>query len=77
MPLSVRLKPELEQLLAATARRERKSRSAIIHEALAARLRPVNPRLGDVIRGALANAPDGFALERKQPRKVDRRAWER
>ncbi|HEV8551989.1 MAG TPA: hypothetical protein VGR65_01185 [Casimicrobiaceae bacterium] len=77
MPLSVRLKPELEQLLAATARRERKSRSAIIHEALAARLRPVKPRLGDVIRGALANAPNGFALERKQPRKVDRRAWER
>ena len=58
MPLSVRLKPELEQLLDATARRERKSRSAIIHE-------------------ALAGTSDGFALERKQPRKVDRRAWER
>jgi predicted transcriptional regulator len=77
VPLSVRLKPELEQLLDAAARRERKSRSAIIHEALVARLRPVKPRLGDVIRGALANASDGFALERKQPRKVDRRAWER
>ncbi len=77
MPLSVRLKPELEQLLEATARRERKSRSAIIHEALAARLRPVKPRLGDVIRGALASTSDGFALERKQPSKADRRAWER
>jgi predicted transcriptional regulator len=77
MPLSVRLKPELEQLLDATARRERKSRSAIIHEALAARLRPAKPRLGDVIRGALAGTSNGFALERKQPRKVDRRAWER
>ena len=77
MPLSVRLKPELKQLLDATARREHKSRSAIIHEALAARLRPVKPRLGDVIRGALASTSDGFALERKQPGKVDRRAWER
>ena len=55
MPLSVRLKPELEQLLDATARREHKSRSAIIHEALAARLRPVKPRLGDVIRGIEAS----------------------
>ena len=77
MPLSVRLKPELEQLLDAAARRERKSRSAIIHEALAARLRPVKPRLGDVIREALAGTSNGFALERKQPRKADRRAWER
>ena len=77
MPLSVRLKPELEQLLDAAARRERKSRSAIIHEALAARLRPAKPRLGDVIREALADASTGFALDRKQPRKADRRAWER
>ncbi len=77
MPLSVRLKPELEQLLDAAARRERKSRSTIIHEALAVRLRPVKLRLGDAIRGALAEAPDGFALERKQPRKADRRAWGR
>ena len=77
MPLSVRLKPQLEQLLDAAARRERKSRSAIIHEALAVRLRPVKPRLGDAIRAALANAADGFALERKQPRRVDRRAWGR
>ncbi len=75
MPLSVRLKPELEQLLDAAARRERKSRSAIIHEALAARLQPIKPRLGDALRGALAGASDGFALERKQPRKADRRAW--
>lgn len=77
MPLSVRLKPELEHLLDAAARRERKSRSAIIHEALAARLQPIKPRLSDAIRGALSNASDGFALERKQPRKADRRAWGR
>jgi hypothetical protein len=64
-------------LLDAAARRERKSRSAIIREALAARLRPVKPHLGDTIREALAGRPDGFALERNQPRKADRRAWER
>jgi predicted transcriptional regulator len=73
----VRLKPDLEELLDATARRERKSRSAIIHEALAARLRPVKPRLGDVIRAVLATAPAGLRLERKQPSKTDRRAWKR
>jgi predicted transcriptional regulator len=73
----VRLRPELEQLLDAAVRRERKSRSAIIHEALAARLRPVKPRLGDVMREALADTSGGFALERKQPRKVDRRSWAR
>jgi predicted transcriptional regulator len=77
MPLSVRLKPELEHLLDAAARRERKSRSAIIHEALAVRLRPVKLRLGDAIREALAEASDGFALDRKQPRKADRRTWGR
>jgi len=77
IPLSVRLKPQLEKLLDATARRERKSRSAIIHEALAARLRPAKPLLGDAIRAALAETPGGFAIERKQPRKVDRRAWGR
>ena len=77
MPLSVRLKPELERLLDAAARRERKSRSAIIHEALTARLQPLRPRLGDVIRGALVDAPDGFALDRKQPRAAERRAWKR
>ena len=77
MPISVRLKPELETLLAAAVRRERKSRSTIVHEALAARLQPLRPRLGDVIRNALAGAPDGYALERKQPRKADKRAWGR
>ena len=77
MPLSVRLKPELDRLLDAAVRRERKSRSAIVHEALAARLQPLRPRLGDVIREVLADAPDGFALEREQPRAADKRAWER
>ena len=77
MTMSVRLKPELGRLLAAVAKRERKSRSAIIHEALAARLQPRRSRLGDVIRSALADVPDGFALDRRQPKAPDRRAWGR
>jgi hypothetical protein len=63
-------------MLDAAARRGRKA-GRNYPEALAARLRPVKPRLGDVIRGALACTSGGFALERKQPSKVDRRAWER
>ncbi len=77
MPISVRLKPELERLLGLASRRERKSRSAIVHEALTERLQPLRPRLGDAIREVLADAPDGFALERKQPRAADKRAWGR
>ena len=77
MPISVRLKPELDRLLEAAARRERKSRSAIVHEALAARLLPLRPRLGDAIREVLADTPDGFALERNQPTAADKRAWKR
>ena len=77
MPISVRLKPELEKLLDAAARRERKSRSAIVHEALTERLQPLRPQLGKVIREALVNAPDGFALERDQPKSPDKRAWGR
>ena len=77
MPISVRLKPELERLLDAAARRERKTRSAIIHEALAQRLRPVKPRLGEVIRDALALARGGYDIEREQPKTAERRAWKR
>ena len=77
MPLSVRLKPELERLLDAAARRERKSRSAIIHEALTARLTPFQPQLGEAIRAALAEEPDGFGLNRAQPSAAERRAWRR
>ncbi len=77
MPMSVRLKPELERLLGAAARRERKSRSAIIHEALTARLKPFQLHLGDVIRAALAEAPEGFGLDRAQPSAAEQRAWKR
>jgi predicted transcriptional regulator len=77
MPISVRLKPELEKQLAAAARRERKSRSAIIHEALTARFAPVRPPLGEAVRRALAAAPGGFGIERDQPSVAEPRAWKR
>ena len=77
MPISVRLKPELERLLDEASRRERKTRSAVIHDALAAFLKRRRPRLGDAIRRALAEAPDGFGIEREQPATTDRRAWKR
>ena len=73
MPISVRLKPELARLLDATARRERKTRTDMIHEALAAWLNPRRPELGATIRAALADTPGGFGLEREQPREPDRR----
>ena len=77
MPLSVRLKPDLERLLDQVSRRAGKSRSAVIHEALAAFLKPQTPRLGSAIRRALAEAPEGFGIERKQPALTDRRSWKR
>ena len=75
MPVSVRLKPEVEQLLKQACKRERKTRSALIHDALASYLRPRKARLGDVIREALAQAPQGFRIERRQPRTADKRDW--
>ena len=77
MPISVRLKPELEQLLDKTSRRERRSRSALIHDALTAFLKPQRPKLGETIRRALAAAPEGFAIERAQPKTGDKRDWKR
>ena len=67
MPISVRLKPELARLLDAAARREKKTRTDLIHEALAAWLKPRRPGLGATIRGALADTPGGFGLVREQP----------
>lgn len=77
MPISVRLKPELERLLAAASRRQRRSRSAIIHEALAARLQPAQRSLGDAIAEALAASPGGLGIERAQPAAPDRRSWKK
>ena len=75
MPVSVRLKPDVEQLLKQACKQKRKTRSALIHEALVAYLKSGKPRLGDVIREALAKSPQGFGLERRQPRATDKRAW--
>ena len=77
MPISVRLKPELARLLDAAARREQKTRTDLIHEALVAWLKPRRPGLGATIRAALADTPGGFGLEREQPREADRRDWAR
>ena len=77
MPISVRLKSDLERRLVQASRRQRRSRSALIHEALDVFLKPRRPRLGDSIRAALAEAPGGFAIEREQPVAVDKRAWGR
>lgn len=77
MPMSVRLKPEIEDLLEKASRRDRRSRSALIHEALAAFLKPQRPKLGAAIRHALAEEPKGFGIEREQPQAVDKRNWRR
>ena len=77
MPTSVRLRPEIEKLLDQACRRMRKKRSAVIHDALAEYLKPRQPRLGDVIREALEEWPEGFGIERAQPRASDKRDWRR
>ncbi len=77
MPISVRLQPDLEQLLDKASRRNRKSRSAVIHDALTAFLKPQHPKLGAAIRHALAITPRGFGIGREQPRAADKRDWKR
>jgi predicted transcriptional regulator len=75
MPISVRLKPQLERLLDSACKRERKTRSALVHEALAAFLRPKRANLGDAIAEALATSPRGFGIQRKQPTAAETRDW--
>jgi predicted transcriptional regulator len=77
MPISIRLKPDIEQLLDQRARREHKTRTDLIHEALVAWLKPASPGLGSAIREALVDAPDGFGIERSQPPESDPRDWRR
>jgi predicted transcriptional regulator len=77
MPISVRLKPDLEQLLDKASRRDRRSRSALIHDALTAFLKPQRRKLGTAIRHALAKTPRGFGIERGQPPAADKRDWKR
>ena len=77
MSNSVRLKPELSKMLERECKRQRKTRTALIHEALTAYLQPQRPSLGDVLREVMADTPDGWGLERKQPATSDARAWGR
>ena len=77
MPISVRLKPELENLLDKASQRNRRSRSALIHAALAAFLKPQRPKLGAAIRRALAEMPEKLGIEREQPKAADKRDWGR
>ena len=75
MPISVRLKPQLERLLDSACKRERKTRSELVHEALAAFLRPKRGNLGDAIAEALAASPRGFGIQRNQPAAAESRDW--
>lgn len=75
MAISVRLKPELSKVLERECKRQRKTRSALIHEALAAYLKPKQRNLGEALAEALAASPRGFGIERAQPATVDKRDW--
>jgi hypothetical protein len=77
VPISVRLKPELEKLLDQASRRDRRSRSALIHDALTAFLKPQHPGLGTAIRDALAKTPRGVGIEREQSLAAEKRDWKR
>ena len=75
MTISVRLKPELSKVLERECKRQHKTRTALIHEALAAYLKPKQRNLGDVLSEALAASPRGFGMERAQPVTADPRDW--
>ena len=77
MAISVRLRPDIEKMLQRECKRQHKTRTALIHEALAAFLQPERPRLGDVIREVLADSPAGLGLRRDQPEAADTRDWAR
>ena len=75
MLISVRLKPELSKVLERECKRQRKTRTVLIHEALTAFQQPQRPRLGDGQREVMADTPDGWGLERNQPATSDARNW--
>ncbi len=75
MLIPVRLTPELSKVLERECKRQRKTRTVLIHEALTAFLQPQRPLLGDVLREVMADTPDGWGLERKQPATSDARDW--
>ena len=75
MSISVRLKPELSKVLDRECKRQRKTRTALIHEALDAYLNAKPQNLGDALAAALAVSPQGFGIERAQPAAADVRDW--
>ena len=75
MAISVRLKPELSKVLERECKRQRKTRTALIHEALDAYLNAKRRNLGDAFAEALAASPKGFGIERLQPAAPDERDW--
>lgn len=77
MLVSLRIKPDVAPLLKQACKAGRKTRTAVIHEALEAYLKRSEAPLGDVIRQALKGTPGGFGLERRQPRRAERRKWGR
>lgn len=77
MPISVRFKPERERRLDAACRRERRTRSALVREAIAAYLTPNGRKLADVTSEALAASPGGFDLKRNRRFVGDKRNWKR
>ncbi len=77
MSISVRLKPDISEVLERECKRQRKTRTALIHEALAAYLQPKRPRLGDILRDVVADTPQGWGLECNQPQEIDPREFGR
>jgi predicted transcriptional regulator len=77
MPISVRLKPELQRRLDQLSKREGKTRSAVIHDLLNAQLAHRREHPADAFRRALAQAPTGLDIKRSQPRRSDKREWKR
>jgi hypothetical protein len=57
--------------------RPARKRAELRPDALDAFLRRRPPKLGDAFRRALAEAPEGFGIEREQPAATEKRAWKR
>lgn len=77
MLVSLRIRPDVAPLLKQACRAGRKTRTAVIHEALEAYLKRGEVPLGEAIRQALRLAPRGLGVKRRQPRRAERRKWGR
>ena len=75
MLISVHLKPDISQALQRECKRQNKTRSALIQEALDAYLTARQRNLADAFAEALAASPGGFGIERAQPGSSSTREW--